>query len=276
MTQPKQPNSRVNLDKAIEREFGRGEASMRTRTLLADVIVAQMLPEGVVKGGTSIKIRYGNQTTRFTRDLGTARSSGLEDFLEKLEDALAIGWNGFTGRLVARKPASPENVPAPYVMQPFEVKLGYNGKPWSTVRLEVTHNEIGNAESAERFIAPEIVQMFESIGLPAPAPIALMPLHHQIAQKIHGLTEPASKRAHDLIDLQIIMKDEAVDLVLIKQTCERLFAYRKMQSWPPAIIKNESWDTYYEEQQPPESVIQSVEEAVAWGNALIDSIVETH
>lgn len=76
MTQPKQPNSRVNLDKAIEREFGRGEASMRTRTLLADVIVAQMLPEGVVKGGTSIKIRYGNQTTRFTRDLDTARSSG--------------------------------------------------------------------------------------------------------------------------------------------------------------------------------------------------------
>ena len=41
---PKQPNSRVNLDKAIEKEFGRGDATLRTRTLLADVIVAQMLP----------------------------------------------------------------------------------------------------------------------------------------------------------------------------------------------------------------------------------------
>lgn len=64
MTDRTQPSRRVNLDKAIERDFGRGEVALRTRTILADVIVAQMLPEGVVKGGTSLKIRYGNQTTR--------------------------------------------------------------------------------------------------------------------------------------------------------------------------------------------------------------------
>lgn len=101
-----------------------------------------------------------------------------------------------------------------------------------------------------------------------------MPLHHQISQKIHGLTELQSKRAHDLIDLQIIMQDESVDLALVKQTCERLFAYRKMQMWPPRISKNEDWDTYYIEQQPPESVLQSVDEAIDWGCALIESIVE--
>ena len=57
MTDVKKPNSRVNLDKAIERAFGRGEPAARARTVLADVIVAQMLPEGVVKGGSSLKIR---------------------------------------------------------------------------------------------------------------------------------------------------------------------------------------------------------------------------
>ena len=274
MTNPKQPNSRVNLDKAIEKEFGRGDATLRTRTLLADVIVAQMLPEAVVKGGSSLKIRYGNQTTRFTRDLDTARKSDLEEFIVKLEDSLIVGWNGFTGRLITKSSASPEGVPAPYVMQPFEVKLSYNGKPWSTVRLEVGHNEIGDADEADYYISAEIVDLFARVGLPTPAPIALMRVHHQIAQKIHGLTEPGSKRAHDLIDLQIIMQQEDVELGLVRETCERLFAYRKVQIWPPAINKNEDWDSYYSEQQPPESVLQTIDEAIVWGNALIKSIVK--
>ena len=85
MSEVKRPNSRANLDKAIERAFGRGDAALRARTVLADVVVAQMLPEGVVKGGSSLKMRYGGSATRFTRDLDTARTSNLEDFLEKLE-----------------------------------------------------------------------------------------------------------------------------------------------------------------------------------------------
>ena len=274
MTKSTRPNSRVNLDKALEREFGRGEAALRTRTLLADVIVAQMLPEGVVKGGASLKIRYGNQTTRFTRDLDTARNQSLDNFVQELEDALAEGWNGFTGRVVPKKPAVPAGVPAPYVMKPFEVKLSYNGKPWSTVRLEVGHNEIGDAEEADYRIAPDIVAMFRRIGLPDPEPVALMPLSHQIAQKLHGLTEPKSKQAHDLIDLQIIMLEEEVDLALVRRTCERLFSYRRMQAWPPTIRKNDAWEDYYKGQQPPESVLQSIDEAITWGNALISSIAK--
>lgn len=59
MSENKRPNSRVNLDKAIERVFGRGDAALRDRTIIADVVVAQMLPDGVVKGGSSLKMRYG-------------------------------------------------------------------------------------------------------------------------------------------------------------------------------------------------------------------------
>ena len=43
----------------------RGIAMLRLRTLVANEVVAQMLPEGVVKGGTSIKFRYGDAATRF-------------------------------------------------------------------------------------------------------------------------------------------------------------------------------------------------------------------
>ena len=48
----KRPNSRRNLDIAIERVAGRGPALVQARTLMADAVVAQMLPDGAVKGGS--------------------------------------------------------------------------------------------------------------------------------------------------------------------------------------------------------------------------------
>ena len=48
----KRPNSRVNLDRAIERIFGNYEKSTEIRSIMANTIVGQMLPEGVVKGGS--------------------------------------------------------------------------------------------------------------------------------------------------------------------------------------------------------------------------------
>lgn len=37
------------------------------------------LPDDAVKGGNSLKIRYGNQTICFTRDLYTARIRNFDD-----------------------------------------------------------------------------------------------------------------------------------------------------------------------------------------------------
>lgn len=272
MSEIKKPNSRVNLDKAIERAFGRGDGALRARTILADVIVAQMLPEGVVKGGSSLKIRYGNGATRFTRDLDAARKGDLEAFLVELEENLSEGWEGFAGRIVTRRPASPEGVPEHYVMKPFEIKLSYNGKSWATVRLEVGHNEIGDADEVDMAMSADIAEMFRMIGLPKPAPVSLMKNHHQIAQKLHGLTEPGSKRAHDLIDLQIICQEENLDLPLIRQACERLFAYRGLHEWPPTVVVNDGWQELYAAQNPPDSVMQDVESAASWCSEFIDAI----
>ena len=51
----KKPNGMRHLDDAIRRSCG-GAAQdyMRLRTRMANAIVAQMLPDGVVKGGSSI------------------------------------------------------------------------------------------------------------------------------------------------------------------------------------------------------------------------------
>ena len=99
-----------------------------------------------------------------------------------------------------------------------------------------------------------------------------MPLHHQIAQKLHGASGPGSERAHDLIDLQVIVSRGEVDYALTRQTCERLFAYRQKQAWPPTIVKGEDWDRLYADQLLPDPVLQTVDEAVAWANELVERI----
>lgn len=266
----KAPNSRRNLDLAIQREFG--EDYIKVRTIMANAIVAQMLPNGAVKGGSAIKFRFGNVGTRFSDDLDTVQGKGLTGFINSLELELKKGWNGFTGHVVSRPPAKPKGVPVQYIMQPFEVKLSYNNKPWLTVMLEVGHNEIGDADEPDWGISPDISAIFKQLGFPAPNPAPLMPLRHQIAQKLHGASEPNSRRAHDLIDLQCILANETIDYGALKTTCQRLFAYRKMQVWPPTIVKGDDWDNLYAAQTEGLSVAKSIDDAVIWANDLIVQI----
>ena len=142
---------------------------------MGNVIVAQMLPDGVVKGGSSLMFRYGGQGTRYTRDMDTARMMELDEYLRQLEVSLSDGWNGFTGKLIMVAPPKPRNVPGAYVM-----KLSY-----------------------------------------------------QIAQKLHAVSDPDSERAHDLVDLQLIVAHSKLDMADVRSKCHRLFDYRRMQAWPP-------------------------------------------
>ena len=68
----KKPNSRRNLDLAIERlADDKGEA-LRLRRIFANTVVAQMMPAGAVKGGSAMRIRFGYSATRFSTDLDAA------------------------------------------------------------------------------------------------------------------------------------------------------------------------------------------------------------
>jgi hypothetical protein len=204
------PNSRRNLDIAIDRVLGHTTNPFQIRTLIANTVIGQLLPNDVMKGGSALKLRYGDKSTRFTRDLDAARAEDLDDFLEKLDAALKNGWYGFTGRIVRKDPPKPKGVPGEYIMQPFEIKLEYNRKSWVTVPLEIGHEEIGDTSNPDYYISQDIVVIFERLGFPAPKPVALMPIHHQIAQKIHALSAEGSERAHDLIDLQLISKNMTI------------------------------------------------------------------
>lgn len=273
MGDPRPINAR-RLNEAIRRLGGGDEGFVAKRSLMANAIVGQLLPNGAVKGGSALKLRFGDSATRATSDLDAAREGALDSFVEDLEESLAEGWEGFSGRVVRRGPASPRGVPPRYVMQPFEVKLSYRGKPWCTVELELGHDEAGDAEGPDMIVPAEASGLLRSMGFPELGPVPVMPLHHQIAQKLHGVTGPGSMRAHDLIDLQVIVARGDVDYPLVRRTCERLFAYRALQPWPSEVRKQEGWDGLYESQALG-TVLPTVGEAVDWANELIGRIASS-
>jgi len=268
----KRPKSRANLDRAIQRLYGTQTRFVEIRSMIANTIVGQFLPEGVVKGGSALRLRFGLDVTRMTVDFDAAYKNGIEDFIAALTTGLKVGWSGFTGEVLRREPAKPRNIPAEYVMQPFDVKLQYLHQPWCTVRLEVGYDEIGDAQMAEPFLSADILEVFKTLCLEEPRPVPLMPLTHQVAQKLHGVSDVGGSRAHDLVDLQLIYSHGDVDAKEVRRIAERLFANRRRQTWPPKVVKGESWDSLYADAAQNLPVLQKCDDAVAWVNDLITRI----
>ncbi|MFZ1412443.1 MAG: nucleotidyl transferase AbiEii/AbiGii toxin family protein [Micropruina sp.] len=265
------PNSVRSLDQRIRNLEGTEELAVRRRIGMALVVVGQMLPEGAIKGGSAMALRYG-RGTRFTQDLDAARVQPLARFRSAFEEALSAGWAGFTGRLIEKAAPRPTGVPTAYVMQPFDVKLDYRSRPWCTVKFELGHNEIGDADEPEYRLAGDLARLFSEVGLAAPNPVRVMRADHQVAQKLHALSEPGSERVRDLIDLQLLDNGEDLDLALVRSTCARLFEYRSQHAWPPTIEAGRGWPTLYRAAVEDIDALTTVDDAVRWANAFIQRI----
>ena len=268
------PNSKSNLERAISQYVDHDAVRANELAVaFSNVIVAQMIGAGVVKGGTSLKLRYGDKATRVTKDLDTAWSTDLDSFLKGTSEKLKHGWYGFTGEVVVLKQANPKGIPFEYVMQPCAVHLSYLGTPWRIVDMEIGHNEIGDADAFDGVPAPrEIALLTEYLCLPALGEVRAMKLEYQVAQKLHGVTERGSKRAHDLIDLQLILAQDEIDMAKTSAICRELFRYRRKQPWPTSVVKNENWDAAYADQKGNLDVLPTVDKAIVWANELISML----
>lgn len=254
----------------------RGSTIKRLQSLVGNVVVGQVLPQAAVKGGTGMKLRFGESLTRNTPDLDAAHRGDRAAFVTDLSAALATGWEGFTGaakELPQHAPAQVlERVGAAYVMQPVAVKLKYRGKPFMTVDLEVGYDELEatTSEPDEREMSDEVVDIFAQLGLARPAPVRVLPVHHQIAQKLHACSAPGSQRAHDVVDLQLLAGAVA-DPAQVAATSRRLFAFRAEHAWPPVVEEGTNWDTSYAEAAHGLE-LRSLPEAITWVNAYIRSL----
>jgi len=280
-TEIKRPSNRTHLIKRINDADKSGTSAIELSKSLATIAICQMLVPlnsiaefaGMVKGGTAMKLRLGRTSVRSSADVDVVRSIEKAKFEEKLTESLRIGWQGFTGRLKILDPATPKNIPADYIMQPYKISVFYEGKDWQFVTLELGTDEIGDTEEYDLVFAESLIVELEQLGFSEMVPVPVISLHHQIAQKIHAATQEGSQRAHDLVDLQLLINAEP-DLKLLRETCVRLFKYRKSTIWPPTFKINPGWEDLYAASIEGLEVSNSVSEAVEWGNKLLQEIEE--
>ena len=273
----------------------------RARSLITGLIVAQMLPNSlVVKGGQGIRIRRGEVNSRATPDLDVvlAASANHEQFMEDLSTRLTHGWGSvppsksalkknadapakiaFTGDIKVVKKHIPDSIPEHYVMQPYRIRLDFLGKPWSSVDLEVGHDEIDLTTSAAYTESKDADYLTEALGFGPIGPVRLIAIENQLAQKIHALTEPFSNRMHDLVDIQLLWTDD-VDLKTLNRTCERTFAFRNGHSWPVSGFSpsTDSHRELYEAAREQtdlhgdSDVLPDLKSAVAWFSGKLDEL----
>jgi hypothetical protein len=250
----------------------------RVQRAVANTAIGQMIPSGVVKGGTGIKLRVGEGLSRFTPDFDLSRPAAVDigSYIDDLQEALSEGWGGFTGTIQKMEGVEPEGVPEPYIMVPYRIRLAYRSREWLSVTFELGHDEVGSTSHYERRIASDIVDLFEGLGLETPQPIPVMALDHQVAQKLHACTSVGpwggNDRAHDLVDLQILDQEESVEMAAVGVVARRLFDSRGAQDWPPTVVAHDGWDTIYAEAAVGLGVLPDVTAAVEWANDFIGRV----
>lgn len=266
-------NRRALLQRIRNASDKTGIPLSRLNTTVATTVVAQMMPAGVVKGGVGMQLRLGYARSRLSLDMDAARATDREEFVGALRSNLLSGWGGFTGSVIERDPPKPAAIPADYVMHPYEVKLAYqSGGTWATVPFELGHDELGDTTDTVYRIADDIRELFAQVGLDDPQPAPVLSVHHQVAQKLHACTSPGSERAHDLVDLQLLLRSERIDLGKTAETCRRLFRLRRAHDWPPELKPGSGWPALYQQAAGDVDVLPTLDEAIGWADNLINMI----
>lgn len=287
---PQAPPHVASLKARIRNETPNELEATRLERTVALVALGQMLlacqvdgsspgqVAAAIKGGTAMRIRYGPSSSRFSRDLDTARATDLTSFVSAFGNALERGWGGFSGEVrPSRSVARPRGVPEQYVMVAYEVKLRYGRvgllRAFMTVPLEIGADELDDTRDPPRVLDSQIAELFSRLGLLEPQPLPVIADTHQIAQKLHAVSAPGSERAHDLIDLQLLARDTDATDVDIARTCERLFAFRRRHAWPSPIEVGEDWDSLYVAQLGDLDALPNVVLAAQWTNEYIRRLV---
>jgi hypothetical protein len=232
-------------------------------------------PLVLVKGGVSLELRRGIPESRTSKDLDTVSRGDISNVHDRLTEAGAKGWEGFTSvftpPVVFEVPALVSNA------YRFTAKVRYCGKPFVSVPIEVSPVEAGNADTYDK-IGSDALAL---VGLPTSEAVPCMTLPWQIAQKIHACSDPAeaprsNDRAHDLVDLQLLealVVDEPVGET--RAACVAVFAGRGKHDWPPTLFALPHWPAIYARAQEgleDLDLAPDVEQAVGRVQRFIDRI----
>lgn len=180
----------------------------------------------------------------------------FEDFIDTLDSCLEP-WGVL--ELSRSEVTTIENVRRVVKPRRFKLQMSIKGKPWRSVDVEVAPSEGRMNEAVEAVPAPPLGHF----GLPSPAELAGIAVDYQVAQKLHGSTDPhqppdaANLRARDLVDLLLlraVFYPDSGDLRSLREACADLFAARYAEAeqlqleprpWPPQVVAYSHWHSDY-------------------------------
>lgn len=242
---PKRPKTKARLEQLItqwQKDSGLPVARLNMRIaamMLAGALARVVDPDGQAVFATKGGIAMEGGRARATRDIDIVLRGEPGQLAEHLDAALREPYNEFTFRRgeIDALPGRPQ-------VKKVKVQIGFVGRVVSSPQLEIAPVETGH----EEFVAIPATKL-DAVGLDGPDVVLVLAKRWQIAQKLHAVTEqPADGRENprfrDLIDLQLL---EALDddPAAVRDACERVFAARAQQSWPPMLVVHASWAAGY-------------------------------
>jgi hypothetical protein len=273
----------------------RGTTPSRVQYLVLSTVVAQLLPAGPLKGGSAIAVRRG-LASRFSTDIDATLAEGMsvEEYANRLDEALRVGWSGFTGTLAEVDGPVRPDVPEAYSVRSFSIAFAYRGKHLAANRFELGPDELGLSNSCAYVLAEDCRAIFRELGLPEPEAAPVLDGPGQLAQKLHACSSRddvrlidgversvRNDRARDLVDIQLLDQDFDLRTAAVREICCRIFAARGRHTWPPTVRARDEWPTLYESAlnalpvTEKASLVPSVDEAVDFVSDLIRAIDAT-
>lgn len=240
------PSQRGHLER-LTGDYGRahGIAHERARRWLSLVSFAGALetvraddePRFLIKGGASMELRLG-LGARTTKDIDVVFRGAARGMLDALEEAFAQPYGSFS----FRRKGAVEDIRETGSRRLF-VQVGFAGKDWQTLQVEVARPEATE---------PELVPVAIGIAdfkLDGPERVACLALRYQVAQKLHAVTEQPDGRTNhrfwDLIDLQLQRELLGNDLARVREACVEIFTGRDLQPWPAELVVPDDWGEPY-------------------------------
>lgn len=180
------------------------------------------------------------------------------------------------------------NVPTRLVKpRRFDIYLELRGATWRRVQFEISPDEAGIGQEYEVIKAPPLA----AFGVPDPDVLVGIALRHQIAQKLHALTDPhdpptsINNRPRDVVDL-VLLRDLVNDsaaptLEAIREAALAVFNARAAEArqlglaprhWPPTVVGHPHWGVDYQRAAESAGLGLSLNEAVTAVNAWVSAI----
>lgn len=256
-----------------------GTADGRVRSWVAYMMLSGLLQqvareEGgaamTVKGGVALELRL-HPTPRATDDIDLV-IHGTDDLLQALDRSLRSEndeprvHGGFTFQ---RKGAPRDLLNGAYRTV---ITVRYEGTAWNTISVDVAGEEMPD-------VAPDYINAIDlaALHLPGPAVVPCLPLSHQLAQKIHGMTQPPkegrqNERSKDLVDV-LLIEELVRDMAELRRTCVTVFEARGTHEWPPTLEAHAHWrDEFGRLSAEYDLNVRSLEEGVTAARELIARI----